>query len=391
MHLTNVAPICLVAVAVLVAASLAQQPETVSGRAEGVVLLRNGRILQGEIVLDGDRYEVSVPGGRISVKAADVALCCRSLEEVYQQRRAGLCLASARDCVELAQWCQRHGLVEHAAEELARAEAIEPNHPLISLLRRGLELAKSVPAVQPPSVEVRGQDFSTADLDRMVREMPPGTVESFAEIVQPLLVNRCTAAACHGPSSTTGFSLLRSAPGQPPSRRLTQRNLGAVLDQIDRENAAASRLLTAAIRAHGSAESPVFGSQNASQYQQLVDWVFRVVQFDQTPEAPPRLELKKPPPETVPAVYLDSVAAEAAEPDETQASWAQELQGLNLGSASAAGPFEGESFPDPGLVQPWPKVQRGAKLPQFVPKDPFDPEIFNRRFHERQDAAGGQP
>ena len=30
------------------------------------------------------------------------------------------------------------------------------------------------------------------------------------------------------------------------------------------------------------------------------------------------------------------------------------------------------------------EIQRGAKIPGFVPDDPFDPEIFNRRYHGRR-------
>ena len=52
------------------------------------------------------------------------------LEEGYQRKRAAMAMDNVQDHLELAQWCQRHGLYRFAADELAAAAAhrTEPSH-----------------------------------------------------------------------------------------------------------------------------------------------------------------------------------------------------------------------------------------------------------------------
>ncbi len=197
-------------------------------------------------------------------------------------------------------------------------------------------------ACKPPGPPHTTQSIASGpsrkDLDRLVRGMPRGTVAAFAQTIQPLLMNNCTAAGCHGPRSESDYRLLRVPPDRPPSRRTTQRNLHATLQWIDHENPTASRLLTAPVRPHGTAETPVFTTQQMAQYRRLVDWVCLVAN-----------RLRQEVPATVARPEKPPVQSTPAEPPAV-------------------------------VLSPNPKVQRGAKIKQFVPADPFDPEIFNRRF-----------
>jgi hypothetical protein len=110
--------------------------------------------------------------------------------------------------------------------------------------------------------------------------MPPKTVEIFAQSIQPMLVNNCSAAACHGQSVSNGFRLLRVPSDSPPSRLLTQRNLHAALEWLDRDTPEASPLLAYATRAHGAARVPVFTDRQVIQFRQLRDWCYRVARAD---------------------------------------------------------------------------------------------------------------
>ena len=194
-------------------------PPEPQGRADepgdSLLLLRNGRLLQGRITLTGDRYAVVIPGGEISVKASDVQQHCRDVADAYRVKRAMARLDSVQDHVELAQWCHRLGLAELAAEELAEAKAIEPTHPMLPLVERQLRVAlqskdaageAAAPAISGPSVQ---------DFDRMVRVMPPKTVETFAQVIQPMLVNHCGSAACHGPGAPESISFAPPAGRKP--------------------------------------------------------------------------------------------------------------------------------------------------------------------------------
>jgi len=253
-----------------------ESPGQPDQREESVLLLRNGQLIQGRITRTEDRYTVIVPGGEIIVRTSEVDQHCRNIAEAYHLKRAAARLDSARDHIELAQWCHKHGLPELAEEELAQARAIDPAHPMLALVDRQLRLAASAKgsAAAPGKPHVVGP--SVQDLDRMVRAMPPKSVETFAQVIQPMLVNHCGSVTCHAAGAQNRFRLLRPPAGSLPSRRLTQRNLHSVLEWVNRDSPEKSPLLTVPSGPHGPARAPVFTNNQTALYQQLTDWCYRV-------------------------------------------------------------------------------------------------------------------
>jgi len=382
----------VVGVCLAVPVVLAQQPAPRAEPAPGILLLRNGNVLQGRITQTGDHYAVALDSGEIYVKATDVEFRCRSLEEGYQRKRALVQPGDVREHLELAQWCQRHGLLASAARELAEARTLAPAHPLIPLVERRIKMSLCQPEKTEPAVEPVDTAPSPDELDQLVRGMPPGSVETFTQTVQPLLANHCSAAGCHGPQTESRFRLLRLPWGRPASRRLTQRNLHSTLQWIDRSDPAASTLLTAPVQPHGSAKTAIFTDRQLDQYRQIVDWVYQVAHKDQpvttvSHEAPQELPGKaKPPWLAMPAVHTaPGQSAGDAPPD----------GGLDPSNPDPptqndqVDPGRATLHIDPQRTVPSSIIIPGTTLPQFVPADPFDPEIFNRRFHS-QDSGGGK-
>ncbi len=376
----------IVAVLLALPALLAEQREADPAPGEGILVLRNGNLIRGRITQAADRYHVAVQSGEIHVKRSDVQFQCRTLEEAYQQKRSAVRPGNVGDRLELAQWCQRHGLPGAAVEELAEAKALHPEHPLIPLIERRISTSLWQPEATErpaPSVNVRP---SSEELDQLVRGMLPGSVEAFTRTIQPLLVNRCSAAGCHGPDTESRFQLLRIPPGRPPGRRLTQRNLHSTLECIDHEDPAASPILGAPVRPHGSAKAAVFTDRQTDQYKQLVRWVYQVAR-EPAPEAPvPEEEggqlpgQDKPTWFAMPAVYTAPLDPRRDDlPDGSP-------DAFPLGVPAWDGQLRPEqAAPDAGPSPGAPNstVERGASPLQFAPLDPFDPEIFNRRFHSR--------
>jgi hypothetical protein len=340
-----------------------------------VLLLNNGEVLEGQITRVGDRYHVVLPSGEIRVKAGDVHLQCANVEEIYRHKRAVMHLGRAEEHLELAAWCHRYGLLDQAARELADATAADPRHPRIALIRRRIELALHPPEPSTgPVVPVSRPVPSHVDLDRLVRDMPPGTVETFARTIQPLLVHSCASAECHGPRSDNPLRLLRIPLGQPPSRRLTQRNLYNTLQCLDHERPDASPLLTVPIHPHATAKEAVFTGRQLEQYRQLVQWVRQVAARDIGAGTP-----APDPGEPQPLEHLPTMPVPLA----TQGTAQPAPGGSRLGQAQTAparSVFD-RALPDRrDPLRPGPGVQRGAKLPLYRPVDPFDPEVFNRQF-----------
>lgn len=367
----------------------AQQSQFQTEPREGVLVLHNGQVFQGKITQAGDRHVVALGGGQISVKSSDVEVCCSSLEEAYQFRKRYSPCQCALDHIQLAQWCQRQGLLESANRELADAKRLDPLHPMIPLLERRLRTMREGVEPREPIATVALNREPVHSLDQMVRKMPAGSMESFTQIIQPMLMNHCMTSGCHGPGASETFSLTRVSPGGVTGRRITQRNLQTVLQWVDRNNPEASPLLVAPLRAHGTAKGPIFTDRQAAQYQQLYDWVYRVSQMpapSQEVMQASHVERSKTVHRASPAMYTTPAAqvlsgAQTLGGDEPASpeipSTVQNLQGqtavveppLGVGSPQAVPAH----FDRPG-------VKRGELPKEFTPADPFDPQIFNRQF-----------
>jgi hypothetical protein len=320
---------------------------------QGVVVLHGGEAIEGRVRETADGYCVTVPDGEIRLHKADVDFCCGNLREAYARMSSAIA-GDANEHLRLAQWCIRQGLLDLAAQEVAAARAINPSHPMVEAIERRLEISKELAEHPASSGQPGSQVVSADELDRLLRTLPPGSIESFTQHVQPVLVNNCTASGCHATQSETTFRLLRSASDKAASRRVTQRNIFAALQWIDRDNPAASKLLTVPLRPHGQARTAIFNDPQAVQYRRLADWVEQVTRRGGAePPIPATVEEGPPvqePPARVHRKYSSS---------RPQAAGAQ----------AAGGP------------------QRGAAASVAAKGDPLDPEIFNQRFFGQQKAG----
>ncbi len=240
---------------------------------DGVLLLRNGEVLQGKIAEVGDFYYVAVPNGQVRIRAADVETACRTLQEGYRFKRQNIRLPSAQEHLRLGQWCLRHGLVDEAQQELAEAVRLQPDHPLLPLLRRRIEMAHQAKDTASPTSTAASSPREGSEVENWVRSLPSGVVEQFSQSVQPILLNNCTASGCHGPAEQNRFSLLKPPTGQLATRRLTQRNLASTFQWINPKDPLRSPLLTVPRAPHGSAKTAIFGNPHSEAYQRLVRWV----------------------------------------------------------------------------------------------------------------------
>jgi hypothetical protein len=324
----------------------------------GVLLLTNGQVLRGKVTQAGDHYYVALEHGEIRLRAAEVELFCHDLDEGYQRRRAAIMAGDVPAHLDLADWCIRLELFDSAAHELTTAIECDPTHPRIPLLERRMELARIQASEKSTRSPATVEAVTNEDLDRMVRGMPPGAVECFTQTIQPLLLNHCSTAGCHGPGAGTRLVLRRNSLGRTPSRRLTQRNLHAAIRAVNSGDPAMSPLLVNAIREHGDTKTPVFTSREVLQYKQLVSWVYLVAQKG----VPQPTETVAPQP--VPLLQAPLTPAAKPPPVVSAAS----TPAVNTPAVSAS---ESRVPASPAPAK---------KVDVFVPADPFDPEIFNRQF-----------
>ncbi len=360
------------------------------GARSGVLLLRNGELISGEITQAGDHYDVALRDGEIHVRVADVEAVCRDLQDCYAVKRGHVAPLNINDQLALGEWCLRHRLLDEARRAFEDATAMDATHPKLALLERRLKFAVEPPRAEEAKAAAPVVDQpSGEDLDRAVHGLPPRAVEYFTTHVQPMLLNHCSTAGCHGPQSVTSFQLLRLPSGRTGSRRSTQRNLYSALALINRDQPSNSPLLTAPASAHGTTKSPIFGKHQANQYRQLVEWVYLVSSQKPEPVAdgdgeivekvpgrlPPGLESARPLARRRGSSSAEKTAGKpapaAARPEPSFAqSDASEV-------TPAAANFPTDVVPPSVLARK--PVKRGVAKDEFVPKDEFDAEMFNRQ------------
>ncbi|MCA9155401.1 MAG: hypothetical protein KDA38_11470 [Planctomycetales bacterium] len=359
--------IALVFASVLVSA--ADRPDSLR---ESVLVLRNGRVMQGRIAAVGDQFIVGLgERSEVRIPAHQVEMHCRDLSEAYERRRERIPPDSAAAHFDLAEWCLRENLLEFARREIARGEALEPNQPRLPQLKLRLELlAQPAAPEREPEIAPQPRVVSADEIADVVQQLPVVAVSSFATTIQPLMLNHC--GTCHGPTSNSSFRLLRPAWAKSLPQRLTQRNLHTTLSLVDRESPEASPLLSIGLKPHGGAELPIFENTDHYQWQQLRAWVLQLA----TPSRETR-PVAFASPDTILSRNTPHIAARPAE-----------LPGREPQSAMP-GVNSPRTLPPPTSVGAAPLTAAPAtlspvKLPSakqpYQPRDPFDPEIFNRRF-----------
>lgn len=405
-----------VLVLLLLTAAFAAPMRAQNAGPQTIVVLKSGEILKGVVERQGERYCVHGPASEVRVKLSDVDFLCSTLDEAYRRKQSTEITGKIEDHLRLAQWCLRQELLGYAARELSAAMEINPNHPGVGWLDRKLAHAQSLAkpvamsvvaaAAIEPAPESRNDKPDEPDtiaiaastheeLDRMVRELPKTAVESFTITIQPLLMNNCSGAGCHGPTSTTRLSLQRIVPNKNINRRATQRNLQSVLKHLDHESPGDSRLLQLAVRAHGGAKTAPFQEHDVSRYRQLIDWVSLVTQ----PSAEVAALNALAPKASQANVPANSSSMNTASPTSAASSPAASLNSTNaaghkvpksvtlpahLGGSAAAdlAPAANGSEKPPALLPPGAKSKATPLIRET--NDPFDPEVFNRRFGKQQ-------
>ncbi len=322
--------LCILAVAAPAWMALrAGQPET--ARTTGnVLVLDNERTLEGDIERVGQQYRVRRQVGELWVPAQNALRLCETREEAYTFLRARANLRDPDEHLRLARWCYAQGLHGQALEEATAAVALRPEHAesrrLLSRLQRAPTANPVSQSPKPPLEEERANNPQSPELSTE-------SLSLFVSRVQPIVMNAC--ATCHATGRGGAFKLIRTYE-TGISRRTTQRNLAAVLAQVNKDRPNVSPLLTKAVSMHGKpgemVQSPLKNREVAA-YRSLEEWI-RV-----TLDNNPHLRDKTARPGTLSVVTeRASVAVPETRPTATPAE----------------------------------------------PMDPFDPNTFNRQMHPKQ-------
>ena len=332
----------------------AAQPE--AARTTGKVLvLDNERTLEGDIERVGEQYRVRRPVGELWVHAENTLRLCLTKEEAYLFLRSRANLRDPDEHLRLARWCHQQGLRGQALEEATAAVELRPNHAESCRLLFSLQRAAAhTPSTRP----VKPHDAGESAPISQPPELSTESLSLFISRVQPILMNAC--ASCHATGRGGAFKLIRTYEAGMISRRTTQQNLAAVLEQLKKDRPSASPLLTKAVSIHGKPgemiQSPLKNREEAA-YRSLEEWV-RITLENTTPRVATADGGVNPP---LAGRTGAGEAVAAAEP-----SVPRQAQATKTAFAEDKPSTKGE----------------GSTAPE--PVDPFDPILFNGQMHPKQ-------
>ena len=126
---------------------------------------------------------------------------------------------------------------------------------------------------------------STDVILKRVKQIEPLAIQVFASQLQPLLLNRCAVAGCHGPNPRSSYQLITARWTKTIPQNITLRNLYNSLQFVNFAKPEDSAILTLATSPHGGLKLPLVSlKQEPGQLKTLVNWVRIVTSTNPTSE-----------------------------------------------------------------------------------------------------------
>ena len=284
----------------------APAPAAAPAPSHSVLLLSDGRTLEGSITAEGAEYVLRKHGGEIRFKKTQVVQAFRSMAEVYEYKRAQFLDDDPDEHLKLARWCLSQNMKAEAKAELQKVVAISPRSGearamLSSLAATEARLASST-RVDTDVVQTGGEAVEPAGPSRKLQrpgeldpetlraarkemgvsgwvifELPPALAvkraDQYARTVHRVLQARC--ARCHNEKYEGAFQLVEVKSRKDLTQPVLRNNLDATLQIIDKDNPARSELLSRALVPHGNGQvkRPIFSGSNDPEFQIIAAWV----------------------------------------------------------------------------------------------------------------------
>lgn len=334
------------------------QESPVRPRPVSLLVLKNGRVVDGRITPRPGGYDVVKGLGRMYVASETVRFEARDLADAYRKLRSTYTEFTPAVHLQIARWCIANNQVNSARQELLDALHLEPNNTIARAMLKRLEAQATAQTKTPVKTiaERRMDQFLRTDHESLGGLTDPQAA-AFVSRVQPILERRCGNSSCHGSASPSDFVLTRTR-GRS-SQLVAQRNLAAVLKQVDLANPGESPLLRVMETPHTRDGRPVMpGRAGRIQKQIIVDWVNSLA----AAESP-----------STPQTAAKAVARTAS-------------SGRRQPSASPRAPVKQLTPPAPTVRPEDQKLLE--KIRRSNADDPFDPAEFNRKHHGFQKRGG---
>jgi hypothetical protein len=329
-----------------------------------VLVLRNGRVVQGSIRADSRGYYVESPRSSVFFPFEPVKFVAADLHAAYGKLCDSMTEHSVRRDLMLGRWCLENDLHPEAAAHFRDVLKVDAANREARQLLAKLEQTQPLVAAQERGGSTRPAN-ADAQFPESLSRLSGSAVREFVIGIQPMLLARCGTVKCHGGtdlSAGSSFRLEHVRLSQGSNRAATARNLDAVLNLIDGQFASQSPLFERGLQPHGglAMRSPLDGPAGRAQEARLRRWVDsvssqknRLKREDSSRKFVSRFARSQNPA----ALHDPNVVPAAANEDESQ---------------GPSGRFPGNRPAAAGLEH------RGETANGLGPlSDPFDPSQFN--------------
>lgn len=342
-------------------------PET---KKKSLLMMKSGRIVSGQIGEGAGGYLVKNPAGSMLVPFGDVVFEANSMHEIYLKQRNAMKFPTANSHLDLARWCITNQLLDEAKSELKDAIRLEPKRSEPQLMLRRL-MGKSEanrPTLNEKIKEaVLTQQMSRSEEATSLSGISRELSSVFVRKIQPVLLNKCGNASCHGSATKSEFRLTQVRRRYGNQRVSVEKNLAEVLGWIDMDDPVRSQLLIKPEIEHPQQGMLVFTGYAAKKQQKLIQtWVAAVV-ADRIQQDQLRSErLARRAQRRHGQAKQNLLDPNWGKPKIEQAKLEVEPTALK-GEISLTNGFEPKQLTD-GEIE---------EMVQPKPKDPFDPALFN--------------
>lgn len=364
------------------------------------VLLRNDRVLRGDVQISGESVIVRRGGSEIRLPAKEVIGSRDNLDALFelreQWRSARTSPRPIQRALSAARWCVDQGLHRQAVEQLMIIYRTDPQNSEAQHLESRLRNLTRPNDPKPKASEVQPANFVEATNEAKQVDVQSPTAEptdhlheavmnswllhAFTARVQPILLAKC--AQCHDQNlsdQASDFALHRSLHSSRPGRRITEANLRAILTLCEPGNPDASPLIQMAKSDHGAKASHRSESTSLPTGSVLLRTLESFVD-----QLPLRSELK--------VVEVDPILAETPRASDAtrvaRASFIDEAAGVDFSSDKTPPSSEwsptnaSESISSQTTNPPSNDAdKRGPIRPKRLPKveQPLSKDLFNRQ------------
>ncbi|MBM4075381.1 MAG: hypothetical protein FJ267_07035, partial [Planctomycetes bacterium] len=250
------------------------------------VMRYSGRVLSGKMTRNAGGWLLEQGAGRIQIPEEQVEVIARSLNEAYRMKRDSVEEPTLATHLSLARWCISYRLYDEAKTELRSClKQNSENAEALRLMQQVDEATAPKKVVQTSANSaVRSPEGFILPEVESLGGLSKETAAVFTSRIQPLLLNKCGNTNCHGKASKNSFVLHPNRVGANGHRSLTERNLAAVVEQIDLQEPALSPLLSVTKGNHGRANSLFSGHGGSEQLKSLRAWVKSVAEEKRSEE-----------------------------------------------------------------------------------------------------------